>query len=335
MAAGWVKSLTQTSLSEAVEICAFVDPDLDMARGLQSRSGISAALVSDNLTAAIDARKPDLVFDIAIPSARLEIVSTALRAGCHVLTEKPMATSLEDARKINALARETGRIHAVTQNRRFKDGIRRVRASLADGVIGKITGLHADFFIGAHFGGFRDVMEHVLLLDMAIHTFDAARFLSGEEAEAVYCLETNPAGSWYARDAAAMAIFEFTDGVVFTYRGSWCAEGAPTQWDSAWRITGTSGTLLWDGLDGFEITVADGDDGFIRPVRDVAILPPKDPGQTEDHTSVIREFVTALDQGRLPETAGTDNIKSLAMVFGAIESAARKQRVQINLKELS
>ena len=333
MSAGWAKSLTTTSLAEQVEVCALVDPNLDTAHQLQGQFGWNDAVVSGDLSAVLAAQKPDLVFDIAVPSARLEIVSAALRAGCHVLTEKPMAMSLEEAKEINRLSRETGRIHAVTQNRRFKDGVRRVRATIESGLIGEVTALNADFFIGAHFGGFRDVMDHVLLLDMAIHTFDAARYLSGEEAEAVYCLETNPRGSWYAHGASASALFEMSNGVTFAYRGSWCAEGANTNWDADWRIIGTKGTILWDGLDSYRIQVVDGTEGFFRPLRPVDILPPKDPRQTEDHTSAIREFVDAVTQGRAPETAGHDNIKSLAMVFGAIESATRKARVVIETKE--
>ncbi len=330
MAAGWVKSLTRTGLSDRVDICALVDPNLDMARALQSKFALDDAVLSPDLATVLTNQKPDLVLDIAVPAARLDIIRVALQAGCDVLTEKPMAVSIADARTINALAAETGRTHAVTQNRRFKDGVRRVRATIESGVIGEITALHADFFIGAHFGGFRDVMENVLLLDMAIHTFDAARYMSGEEPKAVYCLETNPKASWYAHGAAATAIFEFTNGVQFSYRGSWCAEGSDTNWDAAWRIIGTKGTILWDGLDGYDIHVVDGDEGFSRPLRSVPICEPTDASQTEDHTSVIREFLDALDQNRAPETAGTDNIKSLAMVFGAIESSAKKQRVMIN-----
>ena len=330
MATGWAKSLTGTSLVQRVEICALVDPNLDMARKLQADLNLTTATVSTDLAAVLAELSPDLVFDIAVPSARLEIVRMALRAGCDILTEKPMATSLAEAATINALTRETGRVHAVTQNRRYKDGIRRVRATIDSGVIGEITALHADFFIGAHFGGFRDVMDHVLLLDMAIHTFDAARYISGQEPEAVYCVESNPKASWYAHGAAATAIFEMTNGVQFSYRGSWCAEGADTNWDADWRIIGTKGTLIWDGLDGYAIKVVSGTDGFSRALRDVPILPPADASQTQDHTSVIRAFLDALDHGHAPETSGEDNIKSLAMVFGAIESSAQKQRILIN-----
>ena len=75
-------------------------------------------------------------------------------------------------------------------------------------------------------------------------------------------------------------------------------------------------------------TVA-GDSGFVRPVQDVVVPPPPHPDQTHGHASVIAEFLDAVETGRPPETAGNDNIKSLAMVFAAIESARTRQRVLI------
>ena len=192
-----------------------------------------------------------------------------------------------------------------------------------------MTALHADFFIGAHFGGFRDVMQNVLLLDMAIHTFDAARFMSGRDAVAVYCHESNPRGSWYRHGAAANAIFELEDEVSFTYRGSWAAEGANTSWESQWRIVGTRGTILWDGLEGFDARVVAGDEGFNRPLATLAVPEPADDALTHGHQSVIAEFLRAIETGRPPETVSTDNVKSLAMVFGAIESARTRQRITL------
>ena len=240
-----------------------------------------------------------------------------------------MAASLDEARKLVRLAHEAGRVHAIVQNRRYIPGVRAIRRMIESGALGELTALHADFFIGAHFGGFRDLMQNVLLLDMAIHTFDAARFMSGKNAEAVYCLETNPKGSWYAYGASANAIFELQDGVVFNYRGSWAAEGANTSWESMWRIIGTRGTLLWDGAENFEAHVVAGNEGFHRPLADLEVLPPPNDSQTHGHASVIAEFVGAIESGRTPETVGRDNIKSLAMVFGAIESARTGARIRV------
>ncbi|MGV8955621.1 MAG: Gfo/Idh/MocA family protein, partial [Cypionkella sp.] len=279
--------------------------------------------------AALAATPADMVFDVAVPVARKGIVLTALRHGCHVLTEKPMAATFEEAAELLRASQRSGLVHAVTQNRRFKPSIRRIRRFLHTGTIGQVSALHCDFFIGAHFGGFRDAMEHVLLLDMAIHTFDAARFMSGKDAVAVYCQETNPAGSWYAHGAAANAIFEFNDDISFCYRGSWAAEGANTSWEASWRIVGSKGTLLWDGEDSVTAKVVDGHDGFFRPLRDVVVPQWTDESTTGEHVGVIANFLDAVETGHPPESAAVDNIKSLAMVFGAIESAKIRQRVAI------
>ena len=329
MAGGWLKALDDPANAGRVRIIGLVDRDLAAAEKLRTEFGLSDVDVADDLGAFLTSHDAEIVFDVAVPDARHAIVETAFAHGCHVLTEKPMAASLDQAMAINAAAEQAGRVHAVTQNRRFSPGIRKLRATLESGVLGQITAVHCDFFIGAHFGGFRDVMEHVLLLDMAIHTFDAARYISGQEPLAAYCVETNPAGSWYAHGAAANVIFEFTDDVVVTYRGSWCAEGANTNWDSSWRIIGTKGTLLWDGDAGLSVNVVDGEEGFFRPVRQVDVLPPRDERETRGHASAIADFLDAVDTGSTPETAGTDNIKSLSMVFAAIESARTHKRVSI------
>ena len=120
-----------------------------------------------------------------------------------------------------------------------------------------------------------------------------------------------------------------SDGVTFTYRGSWVAEGAPTEWDSSWRVIGTKGTLLWDGAGQFEARTLAGSEGFLRPLAVLEVPPPQDEGQTHGHASVIAEFLSALESNRPPETVGSDNIKSLGMVFGAIASAQARARVEI------
>jgi predicted dehydrogenase len=173
-------------------------------------------------------------------------------------------------------------------------------------------------------------MAHVLLLDMAIHTFDAARLIAGADPLAVYCHEWNPAGSWYDHDASAVAVFEMTDGTVCTYRGSWCAEGLRTTWESEWRIIGTEGSVKWDGAGGFQAQAVAERGGFFSIVRDLEVPPPDPVDSAGGHAGLIRDFVHCLQTGAMPETICTDNIKSLAMVFGAIESAETGRRITIS-----
>jgi predicted dehydrogenase len=164
---------------------------------------------------------------------------------------------------------------------------------------------------------------------MAIHTFDAARYVVGGAARAVYCREWNPANSWYSGGSSATAVFEFDDDVVFTYRGSWCADGLRTSWESAWRIVGERGTLLWDGEDDLRAEGVSSTGGFFSETEAVAV-PPLDPrDRIGGHLGVMKDFVAGVRERSEPETVGHENIKSLAMVFGAIASAESGRRVEI------
>src|SRR4029078_13177491 len=109
--------------------------------------GLANAAVGDDVAEVLDRVKPTAVFDVVVPAApvsavlprlapaaRVAVVRSALQRGCPVLSEKPLATSMEEARAIVAAARKAGRIHAVIQNRRFLSAVRRIRRLIDTGV---------------------------------------------------------------------------------------------------------------------------------------------------------------------------------------------------------
>ena len=187
--------------------------------------------------------------------------------------------------------------------------------------------VNADFFTGPHFGGFRDEMDHVLLLDMAIHSFDQGRMLMQADPLSVYCHEWNPENSWYKHGASAQCIFEMSDGIVFNYRGSWCAEGLNTSWHCDWRIVCEKGTVTWDGDSEIKAEIISKPEGWIYEHEELEV--PVDDIPYKKHKGVIMEFVDAIQNGKEPQTICTDNIKSLAMVISAIESAEKESKVTI------
>jgi predicted dehydrogenase len=284
--------------------------------------------VGTDLPAMLDALRPDIVFDCTVPAARASVVEAALRHGCHVLSEKPMANSMAEAHRLMEAARAAGRTFAIMQNRRYFGNIRALNAFLAKGSIGELTTLNSDFYIGAHFGGYRSKMRHALLLDMAIHTFDQARLISGADPVSVYCREWNPRGSWYEHGASAMAIFEMTSGLVYSYRGSWCGEGLATTWECDWRAIGTRGTAAWDGAGHLRAERPETGGGLIHPTVPVPV-PGVEWAGPDGHSGCIHHFLDCIRAGRAPETSCTDNIRSLAMTFAAIESAETGQPVAI------
>ena len=104
----------------------------------------------------------------------------------------------------------------------------------------------------------------------------------------------------------ASCIFQFSGGLRFTYRGSWSASGLETPWFGDWRIDGTLGAARWR------------DDGspVIEPGGRVI-----DAGGPNDHPAAVPALLTQMAGGGPLETPAADNIRSLAMVPAAIESA--------------
>ena len=310
--------------TEGVEIAAVVDLQPERAKAQIAKYELDCP-VSDNLKRTLKQVRPDFVVDLTVPEAHCKVTCAALRAGCHVIGEKPMAASMAEARRMVKAAEESGKLYMVSQSRRWDGRHERVRQTVASGQIGSVTTINCDFYLGAHFGGFRDEMPSPLILDMAIHHFDLCRFFTGLDPVSVYAHEFNPQGSWYAGDVAASCIYELTNGVIFTYRGSWCAEGCHTSWNGNWRIIGDRGTLLYEQDQEPRGQAVAGDEGFNRELRDVAIAE-ADVTAGGMHGG-LREMLAFLREGRTPQTECHDNIKSLAMVFGAMESNKRGRKV--------
>ena len=313
-------------VAEKVNVQAVVDLNLANAQEKIAKYGLEAEASSD-LAGMLAKYQPDFVLDLTVPEAHCAVTCTALRAGCHVIGEKPMAASMAEARKMVKASEESGKLYMVSQSRRWDARHDQVARVVRGGKLGDLTLFNCDFYIGAHFGGFRDEMPSPLILDMSIHHFDLARFMTGADPVSVYCREFNPRGSWYKGDVAASAIYEMTDGVIFTYRGCWCAEGCGTSWNGDWRFTGVSGSLVYDHdqTPHGQVVVSDG--GFSRKLQDVKV-----PAERVKYTGMhggLREMLAFLRTGKQPQTECHDNIKSLAMVFAAIESNKKGKKVEI------
>jgi predicted dehydrogenase len=169
-------------------------------------------------------------------------------------------------------------------------------------------------------------MEDPLLLDMAIHLFDAARFVTGEEPVSVYCESYSPPWEWYAGHSAANALFRMTGDVRLAFNGSWTADGFPTSWTGRWRVFGERGSAMWDGVRAPRVQAAPG-------VRLEPVPPVREPRTSATRFGGLRhalaEFVGSLRSGRPPQTDGRDNLRSLAMCHAAVQSARTGQPLPV------
>ena len=312
--------------SEKVQVVGVVDIRKENAEARIEQWKLTCPASTD-LEATLKATRPDFVVDCTIPEAHCEVTCTALKAGCHVIGEKPMASSMAEARKMVKTAQAAKKMYMVSQSRRWEGKHDLVKRMVGGQKLGELTTANCDFYIGAHFGGFRDEMPSPLILDMAIHHFDLARFMTGKDPVADYAQEFKPKGSWYKGDVAASAIFEMTDGVIFTYRGSWCAEGLHTSWNGDWRFIGDKGTLVYDHDQTPKGQIIVNKDGFFRQLKDLEV--PAEKVKFGGMHGALREMLAFLRKGTKPQTECRDNIKSLAMVFAVIESSRKGKRIPI------
>ncbi len=318
-------------LRRRADVVALVEADRELARAAIDRLGFDCPGFA-SLDEALATAPADVVVNATPVEYHREIDEAALAAGCHVLTEKPLAPTFADAVALVEAARRSGRTLAVMQNRRHHPAIRRLRQAVADGTIGATVALSADMWMAPRHspGHPLERQRHPLLLDMAVHTFDQARFLSGLNAVRVDCHELTPSHSWHTGPAAAIATFEMQDGVVFSYRGSWIADGFRTSYDAAWRVSGADGTAVWDsfGAPACEVAVGPAPERGFRDVERTT-WPVPEPLDATGHAAAIDDLFDALEARRTPETEAGANLGTLAMVFAAIRSAEEQRPVEL------
>lgn len=296
--------------------------DLDPERaGVSARdAGLDGVVVGESLAAVLAEVGADAVVNVTIPEAHHEVNLAAFAAGVDVLCEKPAAPTVATALRSAAAAATSGRLLMVSQSRRYYPEFAALQAAARE--LGSLAAVSVEFFKAPHFGGFREQMDHVLLVDMAIHAFDAARHLIGAEPVAVHCEEWNPAHSWFAHGASAAAVFEFAGGVRFVWQGSWCADGAETSWNGSWRVNGAAGTLLWDGT---AEPVLHPVGGEARRASGHAI-----PYPGRETAGALQEFVASRRSGLRPAGHIEENLGSLLMVEAAVRSAESGSRVALD-----
>src|SRR5690242_8689781 len=111
-------SISKTWLDAAlgipdIEIVGLVDVQVESAQARADQYQFPNILVENDFSRALDRLHPDIVFDCTVPSAHMSITVEALQHGCHVFGEKPMAGSIDNARKMVEAAQASGKLYAV------------------------------------------------------------------------------------------------------------------------------------------------------------------------------------------------------------------------------
>jgi len=304
--------------SESWEAVAYVDINEEALRKAAAKHRMPMERCFKDLESALMKIEADAALIVVPPEKHLEVAMQALKNGLHVLIEKPLADTMENAKRIVSEADEQGLKLMVSQNYRFCKGARTVRKLIETEKVGDPSYACVNFHKAPRFKGFRLEMEHPLLIDMAIHHFDLMRYLFNSDAFSIYCETWRPRWSWFRGDPSAAITIKMENGVHLTYIGSWVSLGWETSWYGDWRIECSEGGIHWNGKVKFKLKDSDEMlEGFVS-------MP------LEGRAYSLYEFAEAINKNREPETNGKDNLKSLAMVFASLDSAKSGKPVLVN-----
>ena len=295
------------------DVVMFCDMIEERARARQAEFYPDAAVTTDFEELL---RRDDIdVVDIAThPLARQPVVEAALRAGKHVLSQKPFALDLDWGERMVELADKQGVRLAVNQNGRWAPHWSYIRQAINQGLLGEVMCAHLavqwdhQWIIGTLFEEIHDV----ILYDFAIHWFDiVATFLGDRPARRVYATTTYGRGQRAKPPMLAQVAIEY-EGAQATLIFD---AAVPFGESDRTYVAGTAGTISSSGpnLNEQQVTLTTAA-GTSSPALE---------GQwfRNGFHGTMAELLCAIEDGREPSNSARVNLRSLELTFAAIASS--------------
>lgn len=270
-------------------------------------------------------RRPDIdVVSVASPDYyHLEQASEAMRAGKHVLVEKPMALSLEECEEMIRVSEETGRKLMVGQVCRFTPAFTLARSLIKEGVIGDLFYLECDYAHNYEYaegiGGWRKDPRREPLLGGGCHAIDLVRWVGGDIEEAFAYANHKALPDWPVDDTT-VAIFKFTNGTIGKVLSS---IGARKPYTIRATFYGTRGTVIAENT-AREIYVYQ---AYRPEVPSYAAIPVNI--NNHNVTDEVAELVDAILNDRPLEMDGKEGARTIAAGIAAIESTRTGRPVKV------
>ncbi|KSU85457.1 MULTISPECIES: Gfo/Idh/MocA family protein [Fictibacillus] len=305
---------------EQVELVAVVDMMEENLKQAKQITGLPGEMLLSTIDEALREIEADAVLIVTPPQTHKELAIKAIQQGFHVMMEKPLAHTLEEAKELLDFKQNHHKQLIVSQNYRWNRPIQTVKQLLDAGEIGKVEWMNYSFQRASHFGGWRDRYDHILLEDMSIHHFDLMRYLLNKNPIEVYAQSYRPSWSWFQGNPNAHVTIAFEDDVHVNYAGSWVTKGKETPWNGEFRLVGEKGAieLIEDKVTLYDST---------NKARNVPLVDlPYD-----DRTLSLDHFVQSIIYGNQAATSIEDNIKSYELTCAAIESAVTHKVVKLPL----
>ena len=329
-----VRHIPEYAENPYAELADFYDLNTQRAAELAAQYGGKAYESAEAMLAdpAIDA-----VSVCVANHAHAPITIAALKAGKHVLCEKPMATTLEECEEMVRTAHEAGKFLMIGHNQRLAKAHAVAKELIDQGMIGRIITFRTTFGHGGPETWSVDPGKNTwffdknkaamgAMADLGIHKTDLIQFLTGQHvvrttARVVTLDKKDASGQLIGVDDNAICIYEMSGGTMGTMTASWTYYGAE---DNSTILYGEKGIMRIydDPAHSIVVKLADG----TEKVYDVEQIQTND-NQTK--SGVIDLWMNCLETNTPPEISGEEALYAMRAVFASLESAKAGTTVDI------
>ena len=285
--------------------------DSDWAATYAERHAIGAWTTSvDDAVARDDV---DAVYVSSRNQMHCDQVIASARAGKHVLAEKPLALTLDDARAMVQACDSSGVVMATNHHLPFEPAHMAMKEIVASGEIGAVRAIHVSHAVGLpdRLRGWRvdDPVGGGVVLDVFIHDMAAVAAIIGGQAQTV--MATARSGPDVpAAPNSVMTIVEWSSDVIVQTHDAYDNYDLPTSFD----ILGVAGAIR-------SVMSMTGDPiGEVTVYHDNVGTPVDIPVRDDLYLLSVRGFDEAIHSGTRPRVSGPDGVRSLAAALAALES---------------
>lgn len=321
---GWVAnqhvSAYRRVANELVDVVAACDPRADVLEDFATRHRIPQRFVS--AAELVASSEVDALVLLTPPSVRGEIIFPAIERGIHLLIEKPFGTTGANAVRYTEAAEAGGITLAVGQNFRWFPEYQWLFQRLHCGDTGSLSYIEARSFQNRPQtpGVWRAQERKLEMAIYSVHLIDRLQWIAGSDPVAVSALTRRAPGSDLPGEQFSSVLIEFADGFLGHMTSTWLSKGL---YANDFRVDTSTGSVHVRRdlpMHGDATAVAE-----FNGEREETVFPDsrENPQGILSYGYSMREFATAVHEGREPIHSGRDNLKTMGIMEGAYLSAGR------------
>lgn len=331
------KNHMQAAIANNLDIAALCDINPKHAEKYAAENKLGCKIYTDYKLMLAE-MKPDFAAIATESGKHAEIALACIHAGVHVLIEKPIALSVQDADKIIFEAETHNVIAGVCHQNRFNKAVQKLRLALDTNRFGRIYSISAairwnrnqNYYSQAPWRGTWS-QDGGCLMNQCIHNIDLLRWLGGEVAS-VYGITNNFCHPYIEAEDYGTAIVRFKNGTVGTIEGT--VNVYPKNLEETLTVFGEYGTAKLGGHSVntiLEWDFADKKDDLQSVRKEHSENPPDVYGF--GHIPLYADFIQALNEKRKPRILAADGKNAMELVLAIYKASQEKAEISLPLEE--